>query len=77
MRRGLIDNSLVTLTAANLEALQHQIDTVKKNGSSREGKRKAMCRVQKAGYGMGFSFSAAMMQTPHHIVEDWTEEHSR
>lgn len=74
---GLIGNSQVTLTAANLQALQYQLDTANKNGSSREGQRKDMCRVQKAGYSMGFSFSAVMLQTPHHVVEDWMEEHSR
>jgi hypothetical protein len=74
---GLIDNSPASLTATNLQILQHELDAAKENGSSREGNRKAMCRVQKAGYSMGFSFSAVMLQTPQHVVEDWMEEHSR
>ncbi|KAF2821364.1 hypothetical protein CC86DRAFT_373711 [Ophiobolus disseminans] len=69
-------NDPTRITKANLDTLQVQLNTARANGSAQEKHRKAMCRVQKAGYEMDFSVSAVVLQESPQSANDWIEEHS-
>jgi hypothetical protein len=75
MHRSRSDYATSRLTAANLEALQAQIITAQANGDATEEHRKAMCRVQKAGYEMGFVIFSLLLQKSRYVFKEWMEEH--
>jgi hypothetical protein len=54
--------------------LQTQIAAAEANGGTVEEKRKAMCRIQKAGYDINIGFAATVLKTPYYAVKEWVEE---
>jgi hypothetical protein len=75
MHRSRIEYATNRLTAANLETLQAQLITAQANGDATEEHRKAMRRVQKAAYEMGFTISSLLLQKQRYVFKEWMDEH--
>jgi hypothetical protein len=69
--RSTTTPTTIQLTAANLCLQQVQLHEAQVDGRAHEQKRKEMCRIQKAGYEIGISFSSVILQTARGLMEEW------
>jgi hypothetical protein len=69
--RSTTTPTTIQLTAANLRLQQDQLHEAQVDGRAHEQKRKEMCRIQKAGYEIGISFSSVILQTARGLREEW------